>query len=153
MSCNLILWAEAFSVNPRQFNSLRSPYNLLVMFDDLYDALSRLWSWSWPRAEGKVTEVLGEHIEFRSGEKRARLAVAYEFTIGEDGPYTGEFFWTPIFFSIRRVAEARRKIRSHQRVRIRYRPDDPSINTIEKGVAGLLKKSTRNNQSAPPIPQ
>jgi hypothetical protein len=109
------------------------------MFEDLYDGFSRLWSWSWPRAGGKVTEVLGEHIEFRSGEKRARLAVAYEFSVGTDGPYTGECFRSPTFFSIRRVANARRKVHAGQRVQVRYRPDDPSVNTIDGGVSGLLR--------------
>jgi len=110
------------------------------MFDDLYDSISRLWSWRWPSADGKITEVLGEHIEFRSGEKRARLAVAFEFSIGNDGPYTGESSWTPIFFSIKRVAEARKKLRRHQRVRVRYRRDDPSVNTLDRGIAGLLRR-------------
>jgi hypothetical protein len=109
------------------------------MFEDLYDGISRLWSWNWPRAEGKVTEVLAEHLESRSGEKTARLAVAYEFSVGTDGPYTGECFWSPAFCSIRRVAIARRRVRAHQRVRVRYRSDDPSVNTLDGGVAALLK--------------
>jgi len=109
------------------------------MFDDLYDGISRLWSWRWPCADGKITEVLGEHIEFRSGEKRARLAVAYEFSVGADGPYTGECFWSPILLSIRRVAQARRKIHRHQRVRVRYRGDDTSVNMLDGGVSTLLK--------------
>jgi hypothetical protein len=109
------------------------------MFEDLYDSISRMWSWSWPSADGKVTEVLGEHITFRNGEKRARLAIAYEFSVGADGPYTGECFWTPVFFSIRRVAKARRKVRARKRVRVRYRSDDPSVNTLDGGVARLLK--------------
>lgn len=113
------------------------------MFEDLYDGISRLWSGSWPRTSGTVTEVLGEHIEFRSGEKRARLAVAYEFTIGNDGPYTGECFWTPIFFSTRRVARARRLIHKHQEVRIRYRRDNPSVNTLDGGVSRLLRTNSR----------
>ena len=108
------------------------------MFEDLYDGISRLWSWHWPTAGGRVTEVLGEHIEFRAGEKRARLAVAYEFSVGEDGPYTGESFWTPVFFSIQRVARVRKKVHVRQRVRIRYRCDDPSVNTLDGGVARLL---------------
>jgi hypothetical protein len=114
------------------------------MFEDLYDSISRLGSWRWPVADGVITEVLGEHIEFRSGEKRARLSVTYEFTVGGDGPYTGEGFWTPLFSSIRRVAAARRKVHGHQRVRVRYRPDDPSVNVLDGGVARLLKKSSQS---------
>jgi hypothetical protein len=108
------------------------------MFEDLYNTISRLWCWTWPCAEGKVTEVLGEHISFRATEKRARLSVTYEFSVGNDGPYTGECFWTPIFFSISRVASARRKVHRRQRVRVRYRADDPSVNTLDGGVARLL---------------
>jgi hypothetical protein len=109
------------------------------IFEDLYDSISHLWSWCWPCTDGKVTEVLGEHISFRNGEKRARLAIAHEFSVGADGPYTGECFWTPVFFSIRRVAKARRKVHARQRVRVRYRPGDPSVNTPDGGVARLVK--------------
>lgn len=64
------------------------------MFGDLYDYIPRLWSWTWPVADGAVTAVLGEHFG-RNGD-RARLAVAYEFWAASDGPYTGECFWTPV---------------------------------------------------------
>jgi len=108
------------------------------MFNDLYDAMSFLWSWRWPVADGRVTEVISE----RMGRKkdRARLAVAYEFSTGSDGPYTGECFWTPAFLQVRRVASARKKIRRSAGVRVRYRPDDPSVNRLDGGVARLLKE-------------
>jgi hypothetical protein len=109
------------------------------MFGDLYDEISRLWSWSWPCADGKITEVLGEKMQ-NDSKKRARLAVAYEFCVRADGPYTGECFWTPFVFSLSRVAKARRRVRRNQRVRVRYRPDDPSVNTLDGGVASLLKR-------------
>jgi hypothetical protein len=111
------------------------------MFTDLYDAISMLWSWQWPVADGRITEVLGEHIEYRSNEKRARLAGAYEFCVGSDGPYTGERFWTPVFCSVRRVAAARRRLRAHRKVQVRYRPDDPSVNRLKGGVAKLFKRA------------
>ena len=111
------------------------------MFDDLYDGLSLLWSRRWPVADGKITAVDVE----RFGDDRsiARLAVAYEFEVPTDGPYTGESFWRPVFFSVRRVAAARRKIHLRQPVRVRYRPGDPSVNTLDEGVAGLLKRAPR----------
>jgi hypothetical protein len=112
------------------------------MFQDLYDAISRLWSFTWPCADGRVTEVLGEHIQFRSSQKRARLAVAYEFSVGDDGPYTGESFWTPVFFSVARVAKARRRVHAHQKVRVRYRRDDPSVNAVDGGVRAILRRSS-----------
>ena len=111
------------------------------MFEDLLDAVSRLWSWSWPCADGRVTEVLGERIG--RNQERARLAVAYEFWVGRDGPYTGESFWTPAFLEIKRVASARQKVHRNQKVRVRYRPDDPGVNAIDGGVAGLLTRNSR----------
>jgi hypothetical protein len=109
------------------------------MFEDLYDRISVLWSRLWPVADGIVTEVISERLG-RDGE-RARLAVAYEFSVESDGPYTGECFWTPAFFPLSRVSSARRRLRSRAPVRVRYRPDDPSVNTLDGGVARLLKKS------------
>jgi hypothetical protein len=106
------------------------------MFGDLYDVLSMLWSWRWPVASGKVTAF---DVERNREKQTARLALAYEFSIGIDGPYTGECFWQPAFSSERRVAMARRILRLHQSVQVRYRPDDPSVNTLDGGVGKLLK--------------
>ena len=64
--------------------------------------------------------------------KRARLAVAYEFSIVNDGPYTGESFWAPALFPLRRVASARRKLRKRTPGRVRYRPDDPRGKTLAR---------------------
>jgi hypothetical protein len=108
------------------------------MFGDLYDALSLLWSWRWPVANGHVTAVDVERIRVNNRHE-ARLAVAYEFLVGDDGPYTGESFWKPAFFSVKRVAAARRKVRIRNRVTVRYRPDDPSVNTLDHGVKALVK--------------
>ncbi len=63
------------------------------MFNDLYDAISLLWSWRWPVAEGEVTAVDIERMRHDRNSDTARLAVAYEFSVGDDGPYTGECFW------------------------------------------------------------
>jgi len=110
------------------------------MFDDLYDAISLLWSWRWPIADGQVTAVDIERIAHSRGGDTARLAVAYEFSIGDDGPYTGECFWVPTFCSLKRVGPARRRVRVHEPLRVRYRPDDPSVNTLDGGVARLLRR-------------
>jgi hypothetical protein len=103
------------------------------MFEDLYDSLSLLWSWRWPSVEGKITAVDVERIQhYRQGE-RLRLAIAYKFSIGDDGPYTGESFWEPSF-SFRakeRVVAARHKMRTHGHVLVRYRADDPSVNRLD----------------------
>ena len=101
------------------------------MFDDLYDALSVVWSWRWPTSEGQVTAVDIERITHRSDSGTLRLAIAYKFSVGDDGPYTGEAFWQPSLFTKKRVFAARHKIRVRQRVTVRYRRDDPSVNTLD----------------------
>jgi hypothetical protein len=102
------------------------------MFEDLYDAVSLSWSWKWPIAEGKITAVDVERRTSRNGVDNMRLAVAYEFSVGDDGPYTGESFWAPSFFRNRRVIKAKRKIRVRQTVVVHYRPDNPSINKLDR---------------------
>lgn len=107
------------------------------MFEDLYEEVSLLCSRFWTVADGVVTEVISERLGRE--QQRIRLAVAHEVSVGEDGPYTGESFWTPAFCQLRRVADARKRIRKRQRIRVRYRPSDPSVNTLAGGVPPLLK--------------
>jgi len=102
------------------------------VFDDLYDAVSLLWSWRWPEILGQITAVDVERIEDAQGRETLRLAVAYKFSIGNDGPYTGESLWQPAFLSGKRVLAARRNVRVHQQVLVRYRPDDPSVNKLDR---------------------
>jgi len=104
------------------------------MFEDLYDAASFLWSWTWPTVDGNITEVLVERIRHNRNPDTFRLSVTYEFSVGTDGPYTGESFWAPTFCRKRRVTAARHTIRRHQRVPVRYRPDDPSVNRLDRSV-------------------
>jgi hypothetical protein len=70
------------------------------MFEDLYDALSFLGSWRWPTAKGQVTEVDVERLSHQRGPDTLRLSIAYKFSLGNDGPYTGESFWEPAISSI-----------------------------------------------------
>lgn len=103
------------------------------MFESLYDAISTLWCWRWPIAEGEVTEVILERIRYRtSNSDTIRLAIAYEFSVSSDGPYTGESFWRPVFPSMKRLQHAKGKFRRHQQVLVRYRSDDPSVNTLDR---------------------
>jgi hypothetical protein len=105
------------------------------MFEDLYDAISRVWSWRWPVANGEITEVLLERVRHRTdNHSTVRLAVAFEFSIGDDGPYTGESFWRPLFPTTRRMQRAKGKFHRHQQVLVRYRPDDPSVNRLDHRV-------------------
>jgi hypothetical protein len=101
------------------------------MFEDLYAKISLLWSWRWPETIGDITAVDIERINDSQGNVTLQLAVAYKFSIGDDGPYTGESFWQPAFCSKRRVMAARRGIRVHHQARIRYCPDDPSVNRLD----------------------
>jgi hypothetical protein len=104
------------------------------MFEDLYDAISILWSWKWPQACGEITEVDIERIHRSRDTNTFRLAVAYRFDVNGDGPYTGESFWTPAFSQEKRTRQGARKLHRHQQVLIRYRPDDPSINRLDRSV-------------------
>jgi hypothetical protein len=103
------------------------------MFEDLFDGISFLWSWRWPTVKGEITEAITERIGTGRHEKY-RLAIAYKFTLGNDGPYSGESFWSPAFLQKRRVIAARRKFRPRQRVTVHYRRDDPSINRLDRSV-------------------
>ena len=105
------------------------------MFEGLYDLISLLWSWRWPQVAGQVTAVDVEKVG-----RALRLAVAYKFSVGEDGPYCGESFWSPALAGDGRVLEARRKIRVGHSVQVRYRPDDPSVNTMDGSVWNRLTK-------------
>jgi hypothetical protein len=105
------------------------------MFEDLYDTISRLWSRRWPEAMGEVTAVAVERIGTSPRDKgRLRLAVAYKFSVNGEGSYTGESFWSPAFRFSRAVLAARRNIRVGQPVLVRYRTDDPSVNTLDRHV-------------------
>jgi len=66
------------------------------MFDDLYDAISMLWSWRWPTSEGEVTAVDIERVRHSRGGDTLRWAIAYKFSLGDDGPQS---FWEPSFFA------------------------------------------------------
>ena len=106
------------------------------MFKYLYDALSYLWSWRWPTTEGAITAIDTEWIR----NDRLRLAVVYQFSIGDDGPYCGEAFWVPLFWigQAKTISKARRALRRGQRVEVRYRRDDPEVNTLNGGIRRLL---------------
>jgi hypothetical protein len=104
------------------------------MFEDVYDGLSFCWSWHWPRCGGEITAVDVERKPDTNGNVALRLAVAYKFSSGDDGPYTGESFWQPAFCVNKGVIAARRKMRIPQKVIVCYRPDDPSVNRLDRGV-------------------
>lgn len=101
------------------------------MFSELRDALSHLWSWRWPEATGEVTSVTVDIIPDSEGEY-FRLTVAFKFFVGDDGPYTGQSFWTPT--SRDRILAARECFHLHDEIAVRYRADDPSVNKVAPSV-------------------
>jgi len=103
------------------------------MFEDLYDAISFFWSKKWPTVEAEITAVELERIPTRRSKDRFRLSVAYKFYLGEDGPYTGVSFWEPPrSWPEERVESAEAKVHTGQRRLVRYRPDDASVNALDK---------------------
>lgn len=108
------------------------------MFEALYDAISFLWSNRWPTVEGEITAVEVDRIAGRRND-HFRLAVAYKFFLGEDGPYTGVSFWDPPRSRDEgRATAAKNKFHVGQRMLVRYRSDDPSVNTLDRAAwAGL----------------
>ena len=55
------------------------------MFSDLYDSISLLFYWQWPRVKGEVTAV-------RMLGGSGRLLIEYRFSLGDEsgGPVRGE---------------------------------------------------------------
>ena len=100
------------------------------MFDDLYDLVSKLFSWRWPAAEGELTAIDVDSVSHGRYGESIRLAVAYKFSLGADGPYTGEYFWDP--FSPACVLAAKDSLKVGQSVTVRYRKDDPSVNPLDR---------------------
>jgi len=72
------------------------------MVDDLYDAISMVWSWRRPTSEGKATAVAIEPIGHSRGRDTLPLAIAYKSSFGDDRPYRGESFREPAFFAKKR---------------------------------------------------
>jgi hypothetical protein len=89
------------------------------MFRDLYDFISLAFSWRWPRTEGVVTAV---HLGV-AGRDGPQALVTYEFSLGDDGPYTGESPWFGDEVFLNSLVG--------QTVVVRYRKDDPSVNRVD----------------------
>ena len=86
------------------------------MFSELFD---KMFAQRWPEAEGTITRA------YLDPNTRGGLTVAYEFSIGGDGPYTGESYGAGV------VDIDSFKIGTT--VTVRYRKDDPSVNKIDPG--------------------
>ena len=94
------------------------------MFGEFLDWLSKSLSRWWPTAEGEITAV-----RLLDGEEG--LIVEYKFYLANDGPYTGESRWGPALNPVN-VMDIPETLRIGNAVTVRYRPDDPSVNTLER---------------------
>ena len=60
------------------------------------------------------------------------LVVEYKFSLGSDGPYTGESVSPPTTALDVKIINERMRV--GQPVTVRYRKDDPSVNKVDKTV-------------------
>ena len=95
------------------------------MFSDLYDSSSLLFSRSWPEAEGVITAG-GVRAADRDG---YYLVVEYKFSVGDDGPYTGESK-CPLAY-VGDATQLNEKVHVGEPITIRYRRDNLSVNKLE----------------------
>jgi hypothetical protein len=102
------------------------------VFNDLYDAISMLGNCRWPIADGEITPALFERIPSNLERDTMGLVVAYKFSVGNDGPVSGETCWEPLFPKVKRLQEARAKFLVGQHIRVRYRAGDPSVNRCDR---------------------
>jgi hypothetical protein len=102
------------------------------MFEDLYDSIRMLFSWSWPTEQAEITVVEIERIRHARDPDELRLSVCYKFYVGDDGPYSGEGFWKPVFSlgQVKRLHKAVQTMKQNHTVPVHYRPDDPSQNRL-----------------------
>jgi hypothetical protein len=104
------------------------------MFGELWDYISVVFSWRWPKAEGAITSVHTRTFRYCDrGGSDLRLVVTYAFSVGTDGPYTGETVSPALFGEIDEI-DLDKTLRIGQAVIVRYRQDDPSLNRLDRSV-------------------
>jgi hypothetical protein len=96
------------------------------MFSELRDQISLLFFRLWPTAEGSITAV---DLGYGRG---LNVVIVYEFSVGDDGLYTGECR-SPSWFGAD-VPSINKKLAVGQTVAVRYRRDRPSVNKLDPGV-------------------
>ncbi|MFZ0806484.1 MAG: DUF3592 domain-containing protein [Candidatus Sulfotelmatobacter sp.] len=104
------------------------------MFSDIYDYVSLMFYWRWPKAQGVITAVDLRRVQSSSNATETlQLVVVYKFSLGDDGPYTGESAWSPLLDNIdlMNIGEI---LRAGQAVTVRYRRDNPSVNRLDRSV-------------------
>ncbi len=94
------------------------------MSSELYDNISLLFCWLWPMAEGCITSV---YVDPSQG---GRISLAYEFSIGNDGPYTGQGS-PPFWFGGTTLMNTEKML--GEKVIVRYKTSNRSVSTIDWG--------------------
>ena len=94
------------------------------MFEDLRDYFSKLFFWRLPTSEGKITAIQIDQVT-------GRVAIYYQFWLGNDGPYTGADF------AESDLPLAAKELGIGQLVTVRYRRNDPSINELDRDLSYL----------------
>ena len=89
----------------------------------------------WPTAEGCITAVSAYPYEHG-----VQFAITYQFSVAEDGPYTGVCH-SPTWFPGEDIRDVNTKFQVGQVVKIRFRPDDPSVNKLDASTWEELKTS------------
>lgn len=100
---------------------------------------SSLASWRWPIAQGQV--VMAE-IEYENTPLGGpAVLVSYKFRVGDDGPYTGDVWWSPKLSTgvDEKLLEAERRLFVGCAIDVRYKPSDPTANTadVDKVMRGV----------------
>ena len=93
------------------------------MFEDLRDYFSKLCFWRLPTAEATVTRIEVDRVT-------GRVLIYYQFSLGDDGPYTGMHFAEGEL-----PLPAVKSLNVGQAITVRYRRDDPSINTLNRDLS------------------
>ena len=94
---------------------------------------SSLASWRWPIAQGQVVAAELEYENTPLG--GPAVLVSYKFHVGDDGPYTGDVWWSPKLSmgADEKLLEAERRLFVGSAIDVRYKPSDPATNTADVG--------------------
>ena len=97
------------------------------MFSELFETISLVFSRRWPTAEGTITAV---DLGYGKG---LNITVVYEFSVGDDGPYTGETR-SPSWFGGTDVLNISKQLAVGNTIMIRYRVDNPSVSKLDPSI-------------------
>ena len=94
------------------------------MFEDLRDYFAKLFIWRLPTTEVTITDI-------RIDQVTGRIAIYYQFSLGQDGPYTG------VGSAEGELPLLTKKLDVGRPITVRYRREDPSINELDRDLSYL----------------